>query len=241
MKKSFILGLVTLLGFSSTAFAASTSLSTTGSWQTATGTLSGLQGQSAPATWTYDTDLSAATYFGSSDLLSGGTGSYYKFNAPSYTLSDTAGPDIFDGKSFGVDVIDNTIAAIDASYDTDLLASMLANGLDPSATGDVLNFYVETDYQGKEYMLDGLMIFEESFFSGSIFTLPPAETLLQNAIFTYATLSVYELGPIGVINEGGASYAQSHSAVPIPAAVFLFAPALLGFLGLRRKTKSAVI
>ncbi len=31
----------------------------------------------------------------------------------------------------------------------------------------------------------------------------------------------------------------SVSAVPIPAAAFLFAPALLGFMGLRRKTKAA--
>ncbi|HDY84904.1 MAG TPA: hypothetical protein ENH74_04375, partial [Methylophaga sp.] len=29
------------------------------------------------------------------------------------------------------------------------------------------------------------------------------------------------------------------SAVPIPAAAFLFAPALLGFMGLRRKSKQA--
>jgi len=30
------------------------------------------------------------------------------------------------------------------------------------------------------------------------------------------------------------------SAVPVPAAVFLFAPALLGFLGFRRRAKNSV-
>ena len=34
-------------------------------------------------------------------------------------------------------------------------------------------------------------------------------------------------------------YDVSVSAVPVPAALFLFAPALLGFLGLRRKTAVA--
>ncbi|MFT7234600.1 MAG: hypothetical protein ACI9QV_000162 [Methylophagaceae bacterium] len=39
---------------------------------------------------------------------------------------------------------------------------------------------------------------------------------------------------------GGSLDAIEVNAVPIPAAAFLFAPALLGFLGLRRKTKSTI-
>ena len=39
-------------------------------------------------------------------------------------------------------------------------------------------------------------------------------------------------------NTGGMSL--NVSAVPIPAAAFLFAPALLGFMGLRRKAKNTV-
>lgn len=38
---------------------------------------------------------------------------------------------------------------------------------------------------------------------------------------------------------GGSLDAVSVSAVPVPAAAFLFAPALLGFMGLRRKTAKA--
>lgn len=39
--------------------------------------------------------------------------------------------------------------------------------------------------------------------------------------------------------SGILDYSVSVSAVPVPAALFLFAPALLGFLGLRRKTAVA--
>jgi hypothetical protein len=40
---------------------------------------------------------------------------------------------------------------------------------------------------------------------------------------------------------GGGIDNISVSAVPLPAAAFLFAPALLGFMGLRRKAKNAVV
>ena len=39
--------------------------------------------------------------------------------------------------------------------------------------------------------------------------------------------------------DGGAAAAQL-SSVPVPAAAFMFAPALLGFMGLRRKAKNTV-
>ena len=42
------------------------------------------------------------------------------------------------------------------------------------------------------------------------------------------------------IFSGLASVPQAPNAVPVPAAAFLFAPALLGFIGLRRKAKNTV-
>jgi hypothetical protein len=36
------------------------------------------------------------------------------------------------------------------------------------------------------------------------------------------------------------TYNENVSAVPVPAALFMFAPALLGFMGLRRKAKNSV-
>ncbi len=52
----------------------------------------------------------------------------------------------------------------------------------------------------------------------------------------------FTISDISATRGGGISnwraYNSGVSEVPVPAALFLFAPALLGFLGLRRKTKS---
>jgi hypothetical protein len=45
-------------------------------------------------------------------------------------------------------------------------------------------------------------------------------------------------GNTGAFNIDNISVNASIGAVPVPAALFMFAPALLGFLGLRRKTKA---
>lgn len=244
MKKSFIFGLVTLLGFSNTAFAAPTSLSTTGAWQTAAGDLSSLLGQSAPATWNYDTDLTIVPQLASNiPLTSGGTISAYGFDAPTYSLTGTAAPDIFDGNSFAANIFDNTIAAID-NTDIDIENSMLFHGIDLNVAGDLLIFATGTEiHQGSEpvesYDLYGMMLFDKDFFSGPIVSLPPAETLLEQSLFTYAALT----HSFDFVQTGFASYAQyqTPSAVPIPAAAFLFAPVLLGLLSLRRRAKGTVI
>ncbi|EGL53115.1 MULTISPECIES: hypothetical protein [Methylophaga] len=54
----------------------------------------------------------------------------------------------------------------------------------------------------------------------------------------FITAGVYAIDIFGA-NSGRLEYSLSVSAVPVPAALFLFAPALLGFLGLRRKTAVA--
>ena len=70
----------------------------------------------------------------------------------------------------------------------------------------------------------------EGFFGGS-----SVGTI--SAIFTssFITLNSASLGNL-VLGSAGSVV----SAVPIPAAAFLFAPALLGFMGLRRKAKNTV-
>jgi hypothetical protein len=58
---------------------------------------------------------------------------------------------------------------------------------------------------------------------------------------SYTISGITTLSPFG---SGGAAVQLSSvdvSAVPIPAAALLFAPALLGFMGLRRKAKTAVV
>lgn len=52
---------------------------------------------------------------------------------------------------------------------------------------------------------------------------------------------ILEFAALGIDDSlGGSLDRVSVSAVPIPAAAFLFAPALLGFMGLRRKAKNSV-
>jgi len=55
---------------------------------------------------------------------------------------------------------------------------------------------------------------------------------------SYVISGLTTLSPYG--GGDGAVQLSSVSAVPIPAAAFLFAPALLGFMSLRRKAKNSV-
>ena len=119
---------------------------------------------------------------------------------------------------------------------------MEAHGLNPNDTFDMvlsdINHAFAHDPQSGIY-LSGLNIFKNDFFSGPITTLPTADELLSQSLFTYGILTAREnQGPSPAI-YGYASYAVSPSTVPVPAAAFMFAPALLGFLGLRRKAKNS--
>ena len=57
-----------------------------------------------------------------------------------------------------------------------------------------------------------------------------------DATFDFSTLYFRFIGTDGLTEKA----IYTPSAVPVPAAVFLFAPALLGFMGLRRKAKNIV-
>ncbi len=72
--------------------------------------------------------------------------------------------------------------------------------------------------------------------------------LASNAVWTtflISSVNVNEGDKLSFMHAGGDNIGimldnVSVSAVPIPAAAFLFAPALLGFMGLRRKAKNSV-
>ncbi len=234
MNKIVFIALALFTGLTNAAIAA-TSLSTNGSWQTANGDLSSLLGQSAPATWSYDTDLASATLYSSYALPSTGTVSTYV--SSNYVLSGTAAPTLFDGSQFALSILDNTIANLDA-FNTDIVTSMVNKGLNPDITGDAILFTTSTLFPVSEFTesfsLSGLMMFDKDFFTGPISTLPSADILLDNALFIYASLS----HEINFEETGFASYIQTPSAVPVPAALWMFAPALLGFLGLHRKVNT---
>ncbi len=244
MKKAALLGLALLFG-SSASFAAPTSLSTTGSWETATGDLSSLLGQAAPATWTYNTDVSG-TLASPQTMTSGGT-SYTSFS-PNQIIDATAAPSIFDGKHFDLIVFDNFVPDIDFHPASDVMSKISDHGLITSSQMDALVFFTQsittsTDTLFERFSLAGLMLFDKNFFSGPIVSIPTGELLLQSTLLTYAELRYEKLeliqGNVVQTGEGFANYAESPAAVPVPAAAYLFAPALLGFLGLRRKAKAS--
>lgn len=237
MKKTAFMALALFAGLTNIAFAAPTSLSTTGIWQTASGDLSSLIGQSAPATWSFDTDLT--TEFGpfGANLtpIPGSSGTRQLSSSPNYILSGTAAPTVFDGKQFSISILDNTIANED-KFHSDLVTSMVNKGLNPNMTGDALLFEARIMTPPQENFVEfftiyGLMVFDKDFFSTPVSILPSVDVLLDNALFSYALLK----HEINYEETGYASYIQTPSAVPVPASILMFAPALLGFLGLRRK------
>lgn len=234
MKKTTFLGLALFACLTNVADAAPTSLSTIGTWQTASGDLSSLIGQSAPATWSYNTDLTLATLNASHTLPS--SANLNAYSSSNYVLSGTAAPALFDGNEFSINVIDNTVANLDA-FTSDLITSMINKGLNPDMVGDAVLFTTTTTLPSlpdsgitESFSLYGLMVFDRDFFSSPVATLPTADMLLDNVLFTYAALT----HQFNFEETGFASYIQTPSAVPVPAAVLMFAPALLGFLGLRR-------
>ena len=75
--------------------------------------------------------------------------------------------------------------------------------------------------------------FDAAFASSKFSSL----SILLNA-GSYTISGIATLSPYG--GGGAAAQLSSVSAVPVPAAAVLFAPALLGFMGLRRKAKNIV-
>jgi hypothetical protein len=72
--------------------------------------------------------------------------------------------------------------------------------------------------------------------------LPGAQTFVITGDFSFtAFLAANVFYGLDIIDAASniLKYDVSVSAVPVPAALFLFAPALLGFLGLRRKSAVA--
>ena len=62
------------------------------------------------------------------------------------------------------------------------------------------------------------------------------QTITEETIYWLANIKdVFEIVISDFIGSGDVGYTVTVSAIPVPAALFLFAPALLGFFSLRRK------
>jgi len=75
----------------------------------------------------------------------------------------------------------------------------------------------------------------EAMIDGATYVASGAEILFS----IFLDVGKYTLEVDGTANNTFTSYDVNINAVPIPAAALLFAPALLGFFGLRRKAKIA--
>lgn len=70
--------------------------------------------------------------------------------------------------------------------------------------------------------------------SGAVAALDIADNFITT-VFLTAGDHIFNIA--GLTKENGMTYNLSVSEVPVPAAMFLFAPALIGLLGLRRQSK----
>jgi hypothetical protein len=103
------------------------------------------------------------------------------------------------------------------------------------------NVKVEWSFNPFTALTGATVVFGEITGPNGIF-LPGAQTFDITADFSFtAFLAAGVYYGLDIINATSniLKYDVSVSAVPVPAALFLFAPALLGFLGLRRKSAVA--
>jgi hypothetical protein len=173
--------------------------------------------------------LAATTADGYIDMT-GGTA----YTTPASILPNRSGNDVF-GEQDGF---------YDATLSFNATQNYIATYLGKEAGNT--NWFLTTD-NGTIFSTDGSSsIGDTSIISGAdISTLAfggSGTTLGGGIIFSFISGNVLTLG----FNDGGGSDSDyddivvSLQAVPIPAAAFMFAPALLGFMGLRRKAKNAV-
>ncbi|PHS33159.1 MAG: PEP-CTERM sorting domain-containing protein [Methylophaga sp.] len=87
--------------------------------------------------------------------------------------------------------------------------------------------------QNQEYTFD--LIFTSTLIKVFV---DGVEELSISGIFSNGSFGFYNLSQAGVTYAGIEQ--NIAPAVPVPAALFMFAPALLGFMGLRRKAKATI-
>ncbi len=106
----------------------------------------------------------------------------------------------------------------------------LGRVLDNNTTNDAFNFAGDAGNQSASTVTGSATI------ANSVFASLILDGLLNLSFDTSAAVNC-----CGTVNHlSGTITFNEVSAVPIPAAAFMFAPALLGFMGLRRKAKNSV-
>ena len=163
-------------------------------------------------------------------------GSWEVYDAVSGWSTSGAGIEIRDNVA-GTAYIGNQFAELDAHGGTDTNSSIFQNVKTILGQSYLLSFAYSPRINKPEDT-NGIEVFwnNKSLASVSAKGGRTHNWTVYEYIVTGTGSDVLQFSAIGADDTlGGSLDAVSVSAVPIPAALFLFAPALLGFLGLRRK------
>ena len=149
--------------------------------------------------------------------------------------------------SFDTAGASNATQKVDVSSGTTVLGGgVVTEGTDPSDTWQ--SFFNLSSSEDTYVKIEWSFNPESNFTNAQLgFTAEadyPVYTTLIDITGDYSFVMFLEAGVNYAVDILNASrdvfkYDVSVSAVPVPAALFLFAPALLGFLGLRRKSAVA--
>lgn len=153
--------------------------------------------------------------------------------APNYS-GNTGSTSLGDGGELILQFTDNSLTASGDSTD-DLWVFEIGNAVETFFVSISTNLVDWVDLGSLSGQPGGIDI--DSFAGVSFGTLYSYVRLTDDA---NSNQSNSPFGEADIDAVGAISSGVPVSAVPIPAAAFLFAPALLGFMGLRRKAKNSV-
>jgi hypothetical protein len=126
---------------------------------------------------------------------------------------------------------------VDGNYGNDVV--LFDFGTQEVTLESVTLSYIGSNDEFSFSFFDGISTTPTNFFS----SLNTPSNGISTYIFSQVwTGSLFGIGAVDYNDEfkiSGIGVSYDVAAVPVPAAAFLFAPALLGFMGLRRKTKVA--
>lgn len=130
--------------------------------------------------------------------------------------------------------LDNSAQCIDSSDDNILPGEAVAIWFDENVTLTDVTF--RDAWHGTNFAKDAYFMFGQ----GVIGSINWVQVSLSGLVSLSGIVGATNSNDFWFWNKGSDQfYISSLSAVPVPAALFLFAPALLGFLGLRRKAALA--
>jgi len=152
------------------------------------------------------------------------------------------------GQSLTVGAVDNTLDSISFYFDAAsngktfnfTVGDALTGGTTFFSTSVLISTGINTINVGASLLAGSTIyaLFDYGGFSGNTAKFSYTDGYAGGQSLFYSSL--WDSSYTGLDHKFIAKFSGGVNAVPIPAALFMLAPALLGFMGLRRKAKSAV-